>query len=79
MDRSAGMEETLVNHLRDEVPNITTQKRLKTDLGAKNELVVYSELSLQKLWKPVVFTRRKGLMVKGEMTLGKGEVLLDKW
>lgn len=53
------------------------KERLKTNLGAKKELVVYSDISLQKLWRPVVFARRKGLMVKGEMTLGKGELLLD--
>lgn len=39
-DHSAGMEETLVNHLRDEVPNITTQKRgSRQTLGLKNNLL----------------------------------------
>lgn len=55
------------------------KERLKAKLGAEKELAVYSDIFLQKLWKSVVFARRKGLMVKGEMTLGKGELLLDLW
>lgn len=55
------------------------KERLKTSLGAKKELIIYSDISLQQLWKPVVFARRKGLMVKGEMIWGKGELLLDLW
>lgn len=49
------------------------KERLKAKLGAEKELAVYSDISLQKLWKSVVFARRKGLMVKGDRTRGKAE------
>ena len=55
------------------------RERLKRDLGAKKELTIYSDISLQKLWKSVAFARRKGLMGKGEMVLVKAELLLDLW
>lgn len=48
-----------------------SKERLKTNLGAEKELVVYSDISLQKLWKPVFLQEGKDWWSKVKWHWGK--------